>query len=360
MNKRMKKLIFTFLFFSTTYLIIAQNDARVNEIRKSIAAKDTFGWVKGAGLGFDFGQLLQINPAVGAGENRIGLGAVGSFFANYKNGKFAWDNNVDLLFGIQKLGSGYSTLKPGVRIPFQKSIDEFRFNSKIGYKTSQTSKVYYSLYTTFLSQLTPTFIDTSVVDPVKGSYLKDLSGKDQGPIAKFFSPARISISPGIDYKPNSKLSLFLSPASAKMIIVADKNIAAIPARNAAGKPIGQVNIHGTEWKSPTDYKQFLMQLGATLNAQYVDKFLNNKLNFKTGLTLFSNYLNNPQNVDVDWSTETAFMIWKGIAITLNTRLFYDDDIPVQITDNNVAGGLNGLGKRVSFTEQLYIKYNYIF
>jgi len=356
----MKKLVFTLLFFASAYLMIAQSDDRIKEIQKSMAVKDTVGWVKGAGLGFDFGQLLQINPAVGAGENRIGLGAVVSLFANYKDGKFAWDNNVDLLFGIQKLGSGYSTLKPGVKIPFQKSIDEFRFNSKVGYKTSQNSKFYYSLYATFLSQISPTYIDTSLVDPVKGSYLKDLSGKNQGPIAKFFSPARISVSPGIDYKPNSKLSLFISPASAKMIVVADKNIAAIPARNAAGQPFGGVNIHGTEWNSPTDYKQFLMQLGATLNAQYVDKFFNNKLNFKSGLTLFSNYLKNPQNVDVDWSTETAFMIWKGIAVTLNTRLFYDDDIPVQITDNSVVGGINGLGKKVSFTEQLYIKYNYIF
>lgn len=356
----MKKLVFMLLFFASAYLMIAQSDDRIKEIQKSIAVKDTVGWVKGAGLGFDFGQLLQINPAVGAGENRIGLGAVGSLFANYKDGKFAWDNNVDLLFGIQKLGTGYSTLKPGVKIPFQKSIDEFRFNSKVGYKTSQNSKFYYSLYATFLSQISPTYIDTSLVDPVKGSYLKDLSGKNQGPIAKFFSPARISVSPGIDYKPNSKLSLFISPASAKMIVVADKNIAAIPARNAAGQPFGGVNIHGTEWNSPTDYKQFLMQLGATLNAQYVDKFFNNKLNFKSGLTLFSNYLKNPQNVDVDWSTETAFMIWKGIAVTLNTRLFYDDDIPVQITDNSVVGGINGLGKKVSFTEQLYIKYNYIF
>jgi len=356
----MKRMLFTVLGLLMIWTVNGQNDGRVNEIREAMTKKDTTGWLTGAGLGFDFGQLLQINPTVGAGENRIALGGVGSLFANYKSGKLAWDNNVDLLLGVQKLGSGYSTLRIGERVPFQKSIDELRFNSKLGYKTRENSKFYYSLYVTFLSQLTPTYSDTSFVNPIKGNYLKDVSGKNQGPIAKFFSPARISVSPGIDYKPNSKLSLFLSPASVKMVVVADKNIAAIPARDADGNPFGGVNIHGTEWNSPTDYKQLLFQLGATFNAQYVDKFLNDRVNFKSGLTLFSNYLKNPQNVDVDWTTETAFMIWKGVSITLNTRLFYDDDIPVQITDNDAVGGVNGLGKRVSFTEQLYIKYNYIF
>jgi len=356
----MKNLFLFTCFMFTLIAANAQSDARIEELRKAMAAKDTTGWLIGTGIGFDFGQLLQINPAVGAGENRIAIGGVGSLFANYKQGRMAWDNNVDLLLGVQKLGSGFSTLAVGEKVPFQKSIDEFRFNSKLGYKTQEDGKFYYSLFVTFLSQITPTYSDTSFVDPIKGNYLKDISGKDQGPIAKFLSPARISVSPGIDYKPNNKLSLFLSPASAKMVIVGDKNIAAIPARDKDGNPFGNVNIHGTEWNSPTDYKQMLFQLGATFNAQYVDKFINDKLTFKSGLTLFSNYLENPQNVDVDWTTETAFNIWKGVSLTLNTRLFYDDDIPVQITDNKAVGGINGLGNKVSFTEQLYIKYNFIF
>ena len=197
------------------------------------------------------------------------------------------------------------------------------------------------------------------VNPVKGNYLRDVTGTGQGPIARLFSPARITLSPGIDYKPTPQLSLFLSPASLKMIVVADKNIAAIPARDVNGVPLG-VGIHGTPWTSYTDFDQTLFQLGATLAALYANKFLNDRVAFKSGLTLFSNYLKEPQNIDVDWTTETAFMIWKGLGLSLNTRLFYDHDIPVQITDNNAVGGVRGLGRRVSFTEQLYLKYNYVF
>lgn len=351
-------LIFCLILYAT--LAFSQSDARIDELKKEINAKDTSGWISGAGLGFDFGQLLQINPAVGAGENRIALGGVGSFFANYKEGRLAWDNAVDLLLGVQKLGGGISILNPNEKVPFQKSIDEFRLGSKLGYKVADDSKFYYSLLFTFLSQITPTYSDTSLVDPITGNYLRDLSGKNQGPIAKFLSPGRLTLSPGIDYKPNDKLSLFLSPASLKMIIVADDNIAAIPARGADGLPFGGVGIHGNEWIGPNDYKNVLTQLGATFNAQYVDKLFEDRMTFKSGLTLFSNYLKEPQNIDVDWTTETNFNIWKGISVALNTRLFYDHDIPVQITDYKAPGGVNGLGRKVSFTEQLFLKYNYIF
>lgn len=357
----MKKLLFLItILTASTSLIFSQNNDRLAELQKLTTKKDTAGWLIGSGLGFDFMQLIQINPSVGAGENRLGFGGVGSLFANYKKNRLAWDNGVDLLFGVQKLGSGYSILNNDVKAPFQKSIDEIRLGSKLGYKVADQSKFYYSLLFTFLSQLAPTYSDTSFVDPIKGNYLKDVSGKNQGPIAKFFSPARITLSPGIDYKPNQKLSFFLSPASLKMVIVGDDNIAAIPARDASGNPFGNVGIHGNEWRSPTDYDKTLMQLGATLNGTYVDKFLNDKLTFKSGLTLFSNYLKEPQNIDVDWTTETAYMLFKGLSIALNTRLFYDHDIPVQITDYKSIGGVNGLGRRVSFTENLYIKYNYVF
>lgn len=355
----MKKKLLLFVFICSVWVLHGQNENRLKEIRELSKSNDTTAWLTGAGLGLDFGQLLQINPAVGAGENRIGFGGVASFYANYKNGRVAWDNALDLLLGIQKLGGGYSILNPNLKTPWQKSIDELRIGSKVGFKASEKSKLFYSLLFTFQSQLLNTYSDTSLVNPIKGNYLKDVSGKGQGPIAKFFSPARITLSPGIDYKPTKNLSIFISPASLKLIVVGDDNIAAIPARKSSGESLG-VGIHGTPWRSGTDYDNTLMQLGATFAAVYNNKFLKDRITFKSGLTLFSNYLKEPKNVDVDWSTETGVMIWKGISITLNTRLFYDHDIPVQITDNDAIGGVNGIGRRASFTEQLYIKYNYIF
>jgi len=98
------------------------------------------GWRKGAGLGADLGQLLQFNPRIGGGENRIGVGGNLTAFASLKRGRLNWDNNFSLNLAVQKLGQG--VLPPGVgrgadaKVPYQKSIDEIRIASQFGYSFS--------------------------------------------------------------------------------------------------------------------------------------------------------------------------------------------------------------------------------
>ena len=48
--------------------------------------------------------------------------------------------------------------------------------------------------------------------------------------------------------------------------------------------------------------------------------------FTTKLDLFSNYLKDPQNVDVSWETLIAFKVNKYISVNFNTHLLYDADI----------------------------------
>ena len=117
------------------------------------------------------------------------------------------------------------------------------------------------------------------------------------------------------------------------------------------------------------YAKNTFQLGATLKATYKNKFLKDKdgkarIGFSSSLTLFSDYLRNPQFIDVEWITTTDFFIFKGLSISLGTNLFYDHDILVQINEDGDANtgpnGLESTGRRVSFTETLLIKYNFLF
>ena len=309
------------------------------------------GWTRGAGLGLDLGQLLLLNPRVGSGENRIGLGSNFTAFARLKRGLLNWDNNVSLNFAIQKLGAG--VLPPplnGVRVPFQKSIDELRLATQAGYKFSETSHFGYGLEATFISQLTPTYQDSAA-----RNLLKNTDGNNNGnPIAQLLSPATFTISPGISYRPNAHFDALLSPASYKTVFVADEQIRNLPLYDYLD-PEG-------------DGSRVLNQFGASLRANYANTYLEgDRLLVKSTLGLFSNYLLNPQNVDVDWRNEIGFELAKGFTVTLNTILLYDDDIPVQITDFDAVGGIrtnqNGqpiLGKRASFTQQLLVKYAVVF
>ncbi len=63
---------FAILLFSAP--LAAQEDVRKEPVPE--------GWQIGAGLGADIGQLLLLNPRVGSGENRIGIGANLTTYAN--------------------------------------------------------------------------------------------------------------------------------------------------------------------------------------------------------------------------------------------------------------------------------------
>lgn len=348
---KFKSIFALMLLWAFIGTVWSQDADRLEEIQEMVGEKEGEGWKYGAGVGLDFFQLLQVNPKVGSGEDRIQFGGVGSLFANYTKGRLTWSNTAGLLFGVQKLGIGTQDI-----IAYQKTIDELRLNSMISYKSSEDSKwAYYSGDLTILTQLTPTYF---------GNYLSNADPESpyDGPISKFFSPAQISFAPGISYMPNEHFSVLFSPISIKAIVVADDAIAAIP-----GDEDLNVGLHGTEWNSPTDYKKSLFQLGATLKARYNKKFFNDKIIYNSELTLFSNYLHKPKNIDIDFRNQVAYEIWKGLQLTVTLNFFYDDDIPVQISDRNSPQGvkLNDdgsamLGKRLNVLETFALKYSVVF
>ena len=306
------------------------------------------GWRSGAGLGLDLTQLLQINPRQGAGQNRLGLGGAFNGFASYKMGRKAWDNTLLWQFGVQRLGSGVIAQGSTDRIPFQKTIDEFRINSKYGYQIRPEGELYYSVNATFLSQLTPTY---QFPDRFAGNFITDFLDTGRAPLSKFLAPATATLSVGIDYKPTEGLSLFFSPLAAKFIIVANDSIAS---RGVHGNQVsGEPNEAGIY----PEFERVDAQLGALAQLQYKRVLLpEDRLTFNTTLGLYTNYLRNPQNVDVDWQNGLAFAITENFQLNLIVNLFYDDDIRVQITDYDAPNGVAGLGQRVSITQQLVLTY----
>ncbi len=311
------------------------------------------GWQRGAGLGADVGQLLLLNPRVGSGENRIGLGTNLTAFAKLKRARLHWDNNMSLNLALQKLGAGVLPPIPGLpqtKLPYQKSIDELRLATLAGYSFSESSHWGYGFESTLLTQLLANFQDSS-----GRNLLKNTDNNNLGtPIAKILSPATFTASPGITYRPDDHFDALFSPASFKAIFVGDETVRAKPLYDYLD--------------ADNNGQRRLLQLGASLRANYTNNFLaDDRLLFKSTLGLFSNYLRNPQNVDVDWRNEFGVQIVKGLTVTLNTVLLYDDDVPVQITDFDAVGGIvkNAagepvLGRRVTFTEQILLKYGLVF
>lgn len=333
------QLLLAFLFLATVPLLAQDAPTEEEEIPE--------GWRFGAGIGLDLSQLLQINPKQGAGQNRLGFGGAFNGFANLKRGRTVWDNTALWQFGVERLGSGVIAQGTDDRIPFQKAIDEIRLNSKYGYQITEGGKLYYSANGTFLSQVTPTY---QFPDAYPGNFITDFVDSGVTPLSRFFAPATVTLSLGLDYKPNDNFSLFYSPLGSKFIIVANDVIAS---RGVHGNEVsGEANENGIF----PEFENVDAQLGSLLQAQYKANFAGEAGTFTTNLGLYSNYLRNPQNIDVDWQNALTYAFAKNFQFSLFVNVFYDDDVLVQITDFDAPNGVDGLGKRVSVTQQFLISY----
>jgi hypothetical protein len=108
----------------------------------SAAAQNDTIWKTGGLFNAAFNQVNLTNWAAG-GENSIALNAFSNLYANYKKGKFNWDSNVDLAYGITRQG------EEDVR----KNDDRLEINTKVGYQ-SAAEKISYTALFNFRSQFT--------------------------------------------------------------------------------------------------------------------------------------------------------------------------------------------------------------
>lgn len=363
--KKIAVLIFG-LFVSATMVNAQTNLEQIKENEKTKAAADaaTDGWKKTAAFGLNLDQIAMVNPRPGDGLNRIGFGANGLIGATMKKGRLYWDNGISETFGMQKLGRG-------TNIPLQKSGDELKAWSGLGYQAKENGKWFYMLDARLKTQLTPSYAGTGTYgslikynneytgtpDSIYNALTAEQKATAKGNAlqSKFLSPGYLTIAPGVSYIPNTHFDLFLSPAAMNVIIVNDDYIA-----SRVNPGDSTRSLYGTKWRSPTDYDKTEVQVGAMARARYNNKYFNDKVTFRTELILYSNYLHNPKNIDVEWNNDLGFTIYKGLSLNLKASMYYDDDQIVMINrDNNIATGTNGnesFGKRVRMVEGLFITY----
>jgi hypothetical protein len=238
-----------------------------------------------------------------------------SLFANYAKGKTSWENQLDLAYGLTKIG----------KAKLQKNEDKIEFNSKYGLQSGQ-SKFYYTFLFNFKSQFADGFTHP----------------EDSVAVSKFGSPAYVLYSLGIDYKPNDAFSAYFSPVTGKTLLVTDQTIA--DAGIYGNDPL-TVDANGTI----THGKKTLTQLGAYLRVTYKKDVMTN-VNLQTKLELFSNYLKNPQNIAVNWEVLISMKINKLLTANIGTQMIYDDLISVPVVTNVNGVDVTTLGKRVQFKE----------
>lgn len=296
----MKKLTITALlicsFASLTFSQIIDNEDKLKKIE--VVADSLKGWHKGGVTNLNFSQISFSNWATG-GENSMSLNGLFSLYANYKDTKNSWDNTLDIGYGILK----QSNYKNG----FMKTNDRIDLMSKYGRKAF--TNFYYTGLINFRTQFSPgyNYPNDSVV------------------ISDFMSPGYLMGAIGLNYQPSGYFSAFVAPVSTKMTFVTNEALSAI---GAYGVEKGK--------KSRTEFGGYARL--SFSKSDFKQEFLKN-ISFSSKIDLFSNYLKNPQNVDVNWETLIAMKVNKYINISLSTTLVYDDDILILKKDGRKSPGL---------------------
>jgi len=203
-----------------------------------------------------------------------------SLFAFYKKQKHSWDNTFDFNIGY------VNTTSLGSR----KNDDRFDLLSKYGYALNP--KLNLSGLFNLRSQL---FKGYTYPDNIKTFS------------SAFMAPGYVVTSLGLDYKPNKNLSIFLSPVTARWVIVRDT-------------ALSNKGLYGV-----TPGKKSNLEFGAFATINYL-KELNKFITYKSRLDLFSNYRNKPQNIDLFMSNILNAKLGKVLSVSWSLDFIYDDDV----------------------------------
>jgi hypothetical protein len=262
---------------------------------KTLATAADSGWTSGGNMTFT-SNLNYLNQWASGGQSSVAGNILLNYMINYRKGNSAWDNNIIAGYGMMK--------QPIESSPF-KTDDKIDLTTKYGKKLS-SGKLYYAVLGNFKTQFAPGY-----------TFVNGRPDKSQK-ISNLMAPAWALVSIGIDYKPNSQFSAFISPLTYRAVIVNDQSLA-----NAGAFGVEKA-VYDINGNLITPGKNIRTEIGAYARVNYVHDF-SSSINWNTTLELFSNYRDKPQNVDISWQSLFTIKFKKWFSATIFTHIIYDDN-----------------------------------
>jgi len=257
-----------------------------------------------------FTQTSLSNWAKG-GESSLALLIMSKYNANYSKNKVRWENSGEFRYGISQNNSR----------GLEKNEDKIELQSRFGY--SAFKKWYYSGESNFRTQI------------ARGYKFPDKTN----PISAFMSPGYLTLSLGMDYKPNKNFSLFLSPFTSKTTYINDTALIA-----------------------PTKYgleagKKKLWEPGIIVKANW-HRNLSENITYDTKSEFFNNYMYTFKKFAFEWEQVLNMQMNRRINVTVLTQLIYDYNTKFPILDD--TGKEIGRKPKWQFKELFTIGFRYKF
>ena len=243
------------------------------------------------------------------GQSSVSGTIKANYNLNYYDNGWAWDTKINAAFGLNKI-SGSDFLK--------KTDDRIEINSVVGKKFNNNliGKWSYSSFINFQTQFAKGY-----------RFGKDSNGNStRSEKSRFFSPATTQLGVGLYWKKDDNLWVNIAPMTGKLILVNrffTKNL------NDNQSYFG-VKKNGNS----------RFELGASVRSFYKKEIYENVI-LENRLSLYSDYLDKPKNIDFDYTMSISMQVNKFISTNLIFQFVYDDNEIKRLQIREVLGvGLN--------------------
>ncbi|MGX1642208.1 MULTISPECIES: DUF3078 domain-containing protein [Sphingobacterium] len=278
-------------FLSAVTFLSLQVSAQESEGEENLEIDTTKTWTIMGENTFLLNQSSFSNWAAG-GVNSLAGNLIFNYDFNYKKDKWNWDNKL-----IAAYGQTYQK-----ETDWRKNDDRFAINSLLGYQAAE--KWYYTFFMNFNTQFANGY-----------EYKDQIRGRK---ISAPFAPAYLSFGPGMAFKESDNFKINISPASARFVMV------------------GAESLRPDYGVDPDKFSR--NEFGAALDAYYKVGLMEN-ITFENILKLYSNYLQDPQNIDVDYLANLNLQVNRFISVNAAVQLVYDDNVNVPKSDGTKGPGL---------------------
>jgi hypothetical protein len=299
--------------------IVTTLDGKIDQPKDTVS-----NWTKKNVVGFDVSEIAFVNWNAGGTSSVSGLLKT-KFNRNYNTDNYNWSNELIMRYGLNK--------QDGVEV--RKTDDTFLFNSAFGYRKDTLSNWYHTAKFNFNTQFT-------------NGYAYPNTEKS---ISKPFAPAYVFLGLGAEYASKKKDELlYLSPFTSKMTFVLDQRLAN---QGSFGVNKAIFDLDGTLLR---EGEQSKIELGFLLTGYYKKQIVKNII-VENRLSLYSDYINNFGNIDVDYNVAFDLLVNDYIRTNIGLHIIYDDDIKAK---KNVDGEQVTLGPKIQLKQILGVGLIYQF
>ena len=228
---------------------------------------------------------------------------------NYSDNGWDWDTKVISNFGLNKI-SGSDFLK--------KTDDRIEINSVLGKKFNNDiiGRWSYSSFFNFQTQFAKGY-----------RFGKDANGNpNRTEKSRFFSPATVQLGVGMYWKKSKDLWVNVAPMTGKLILVN---------RRFTENLSENQTYFGVKKGGNSRF-----ELGASVRSYYKSEIFEN-VAMENRLSLYSDYLDRPQNIDFDCTFNFIMKVNQYVSTNLIFQFVYDDNEIRRVQVREVLGvGLN--------------------